>query len=81
MEVDILTDSDETSLQIPKDLAEELKKRAENKGFKSLSNYVVYILRQVLSRMETEGEQKEDPSEQKGEEEIKQKLRDFGYLD
>lgn len=81
MEVGILTDSDETSLSIPKDLAEELNKRAEDKGFKSLSNYVVYILRQVLSRIESEENKKKEHSGPTGEEEVKQKLRDLGYID
>ena len=81
MEVDLLTDSNKTLLSLPKGLAEELNKRADDKGFKSLSNYVVYILRQVLSRIESEENQKKEHSDPKGEEEIKQKLRDLGYLD
>lgn len=76
----LLTDLNETSLSIPSDLAEKIKKRAENKGFKSLSEYVTYILRQVQSKIETDEKQKSVPSIQ-GEEEIKQKLKDMGYLD
>jgi len=78
--VSLLTDLNETSLSIPSDLAEKIKKRAENKGFKSLSEYVTYILRQVQSKIETDEKQKSVPSIQ-GEEEIKQKLKDMGYLD
>ena len=81
MEVDLLTDSGETSLQIPEDLVKKLKKRAEERDFKSLSEYVTYILRQVLSHIEAEEKQKEQPPDQKGEEEVKQKLRDLGYID
>ena len=78
--MNLLTDLNETSLSIPSDLAEKIKKRAENKGFKSLSEYVTYILRQVQSKIETDEKQKSVPSIQ-GEEEIKQKLKDMGYLD
>lgn len=78
--MNILTDLNETSLSIPSDLAEKIKKRSENKGFKSLSEYVTYILRQVQSKIETEEKQKEEYSGQK-DEEVKQNLRDMGYLD
>jgi len=80
MRVNILTDSNETPLTIPGDLSEELKKRAEDKGFKSLSDYVIYILREVLSKIEADEKQKNEPSIKESEEEIKQKLRDLGYL-
>ena len=76
-----MTDSNETSLSIPKDISEELKKRAKDKGFKSLQSYVTYILRQVLSRIEENETQKKEPSKRESEKEIKQKLRDLGYLD
>ncbi len=79
--MNILTDSNEIQLTIPKDLAEKLKKRAEDKDFKSLPDYVTYILRQVISRVEADETQKKKPVTQEGEEEIKQKLRDLGYLD
>lgn len=78
--MNLLTDLNGTSLSIPNDVAEKLKKRAENKGFKSLSEYVTYILRQVQSKIETDEKQK-SVSSIRGEEEIKQKLRDMGYLD
>ena len=78
--MNLLTDLNGTSLSIPNDVAEKLKKRAENKGFKSLSEYVTDILRQVQSKIETDERQKSVPSI-RGEEEIKQKLRDMGYLD
>jgi len=75
-----LTDSNET-LTVPEDIAKKLKKRAEDAGFKSLQDYVTYILRQVLSKVEAEEIQKETLPKQEDEEEIKQKLRDLGYLD
>ncbi|MCH8003689.1 MAG: CopG family transcriptional regulator [Nanoarchaeota archaeon] len=81
MEVNLLTDSNETVLKIPEELSKELKIRAEDKGFKSLQDYVTYILRQVLSKIEMDEKQKKEPSTKEGEEEIKQKLRDLGYLE
>ena len=76
----ILADSDGTPLSIPNDLAEELKKRAEDKGFSSLSNYVVYILRQVISRIDQE-QKKDEAASEEDEEKIKDRLRKMGYLE
>jgi len=75
----IFLDSKET-ISIPAELAEKLRKRAESAGFSSLSSYVTYILRQVLSNIETEEETKKESFTKKGEEEVKAKLRKLGYL-
>ena len=72
--------TDKISFSIPKELVEKLKKRAEKTGFDSLSDYITYILRQVLSRIEAEESQKGESSEKKIEE-VKQTLRDMGYID
>ena len=45
--------------------------------FENLSDYVSYILRQVLSKVEAEKQEIKDTKE---EEQVKQKLRDLGYL-
>lgn len=78
--MNLLTDLNETSLSIPSDLADKIKKRSDDKGFKSLSDYVTYILRQVLSKIEVDEKQKSGSSVH-SEEDVKQKLRDMGYLD
>ena len=67
-----------TTISIPTPLAEKIKKRIEGTGFTSLSSYVTYILREVISNMEGESEEafsKED------EERVKDRLRALGYLD
>ena len=71
-----------TTLSIPGVLAEKLKKRIEGTGFHSLSSYVVYILRQVISNVEgnEKKEQKEAFSEEV-EKRVKERLRSLGYLD
>ena len=75
--MNLLTDE----ISIPDDLAEKLKKRAEEKEFKSLSAYVAYILRQVLANVEKGEKEKNEVIEKKDEEEVKQRLRDMGYLE
>ena len=67
-----------TTISIPTPLAEKIKKRIEGTGFNSLSAYVTYVLREVISGMEEEvdeGFSKED------EERVKDRLRALGYLD
>ena len=67
-----------TTISIPTPLAEKIKKRIEGTGFNSLSSYVTYVLREVISGMEEdadEGFNKED------EERVKDRLRALGYLD
>ncbi len=67
-----------TTISIPTPLAKKIKKRIEGTGFTSLSSYVTYVLREVISGMEEESEEvfsKED------EEKVKDRLRALGYLD
>ena len=68
---------DEIPVCIPKKLYEEIRKRVEeSKGeFKSVEDYVVFVLREVVK--EEEPEQAYTPEEER---EIKQRLRSLGYL-
>ncbi|MBN2066339.1 MAG: CopG family transcriptional regulator [Candidatus Thermoplasmatota archaeon] len=67
-----------TTISIPTPLAEKIKKRIQGTGFTSLSSYVTYVLREVISNTEDDHEEafsKED------EEKVKERLRALGYLD
>jgi len=67
-----------TTISIPTPLAEKIKKRIQGTGFNSLSSYVTYVLREVISGTEEESDEafsKED------EEKVKSRLRALGYLD
>lgn len=66
-----------TTITIPKPLYEKIKKRIEKTGFGSVSDYVTYILREVVSGTE---EEKPEPFTRKDEEKIKKRLRALGYL-
>ena len=76
-----------TTVSIPQPLADKIKKRCEGTGFNSVSSYVTYVLRQVLSNVEKkEKAQKEHKEEKKAfskkdEETVKERLRSLGYLD
>ncbi|MHA1310248.1 MAG: CopG family transcriptional regulator [Candidatus Helarchaeota archaeon] len=67
-------------ISIPAPLAEKIKKRMEGTGFTSISSYVVYILREVLSSIEAEEQEREAFSKEE-EKKVKERLRNLGYID
>ncbi len=71
---------DYTTVSIPKPLAEKIKERMKGTGFSSVSSYVTYVLRQVLSSIQEEEREKQAFSKDE-EETVKQRLRDLGYID
>lgn len=77
-------ESNVTTISIPKPLFEKIKKRCEGTGFNSVSSYVTYVMRQVLSRVESEAEgksQQREPFSAEDEKQVKERLRSLGYLD
>ena len=74
-----MTDRRYTTVSIPVELAEKIEKRIEGTGFHSISSYVTYVLRQVISSIE-EDEKKEVFSKE-DEEKVKERLRGLGYLE
>lgn len=69
-----------TTVSIPKPLAQKIKNKMKGTGFSSVSSYVTYVLRQVLSSIE-EDERKKRAFTKEEEEKVKQRLRDLGYID
>ena len=69
-----------TTVSIPKPLVEKIKERMKGTGFSSVSSYVTYVLRQILSSIEEEERSKQAFTKEE-EETVKQRLRDLGYID
>ncbi len=69
-----------TTVSIPKPLANKVKERMKGTGFSSVSSYVTYVLRQVLSSIEQDQKTKQAFSKEE-EDKVKQRLRDLGYID
>lgn len=69
-----------TTVSLPKPLVEKIKERMKGTGFSSVSSYVTYVLRQVLSSIE-EDERSKQAFTKEEEEKVKQRLRDLGYID
>jgi len=68
-----------TTISIPTPLAEKIKKRIKGTGFTSLSSYVTYVLREVISG--TDEQDHEEAFSKEDEEKVKERLRALGYLD
>lgn len=63
---------------IPKDVYEGIAERVKVTEFKSVDDYVTYVLRQVLEQIKDD----EKPAYSKEDEEmVKARLRSLGYLD
>ncbi|HEX54811.1 MAG: CopG family transcriptional regulator [Candidatus Altiarchaeales archaeon] len=68
-----------TSVSIPVPLFEKIKKRINGTGFTSVSDYVTFVLREILA--EEEEDEGEEPFTKEDEEKVKERLRALGYLD
>jgi len=69
-----------TTVSIPIPLIKKIKERMKGTGFPSVSSYVTYVLRQVISSIEEDKRTKEAFTKEE-EEKVKQRLRDLGYID
>lgn len=75
-----MSDGKYTTVSIPTPLADNIKRRIEGTGFNSLSSYVTYVLRQVISSLDEDDAGKEVMSKE-DEAEVKRRLKALGYID
>lgn len=66
-----------TTVSIPTPLFKKVEERIKGTGFTSVSGYVTYVLREIVSEEESETE----PFSSADEERVKDRLRALGYLD
>ncbi len=84
-----------TTISLPKPLVEKIKKRCEGTGFNSVSSYVTYVLRQVISNIETKEEPEKESSQpqttgprpqtkeafsKEDEDIVRERLKALGYI-
>ncbi len=67
-----------TTVSIPVPLAKKIEDRIKKTGFTSISDYVTYVLREVISNVEKKDKQ---AFSREDEERVKQRLKGLGYLD
>lgn len=66
-----------STITIPVQLADKIKEKIDKTGFHSVSSFVTYVMRQVLSNID---EDQEEALPKDKEEEVKKRLRSLGYL-
>jgi len=69
---------DKVSIEIPKRIYEEIQKRIDGEEFKSVEEFVTFVLEEVLK--DEEEEEPQDVLSEEDEEKIKERLRGLGYL-
>jgi len=69
---------DKVTIKIPRPLYTKVQQLIEESGFNSPTDFIVYVLRDVLSQREADRADRFTPEELTA---IKQKLRRLGYLD
>lgn len=68
---------DKTTIKIPSSLYKSLKKQIEGTGFSSVTDFIVYVMRDIAAS----GSLHEDVSLTKKEiEQIKKRLQSLGYI-
>lgn len=73
-------DEKTNSIEIPSSLFDRVEKRLPKTDFSSVSDYVSYLVREVLNSIE-EDETKAKPFTDEEEKEIEERLRNLGYID
>ena len=68
-----------TTVSIPKPLYDKIKELIKDTGFTSVSDYVTYVLREIIASIEEE--EREEVFSKEEEEKIKARLRALGYID
>jgi len=65
------------NISVPKSIVEKIEKRIKQTDFNSVSSYVSYVLKEILS----EDEEEDVVFSKEDEERVKERLRALGYLD
>ncbi len=66
------------TVKIPRPLYRRIQQVIENSGFSSPTDFIVFVLRDLMGEVETKGKDDFSPDELNA---IKQKLRNLGYLE
>ncbi|MFP3300257.1 MAG: ribbon-helix-helix domain-containing protein [Thermoplasmatales archaeon] len=65
-----------TTVSIPTPLFEKIQKKIEGTGFTSVSDYVTFILREILAHSNDQ-----EAFTEEDEKRVKERLKSLGYLD
>ena len=66
-----------TEINIPNELIEKLNPKMKGAGYSSIEEYIKFILNQLVSSEESDEDNAYEPEQ---EENVKEMLKDLGYL-
>ncbi len=66
------------TVKIPKDIIEKIKERIQETEFKSVEEYITFVLQEVIK---DEDDEPEEVFSEEDEKKVKERLRALGYLD
>ena len=69
-----------TSISLPVELAEKIKRRIEGSGFTSLSGYATFVLREVLGQEPDERHNATEAVTNLEKREVLKRLKNLGYI-
>ena len=72
-----MTKEEKVQVDIPASLLRKVQERMKGTDFKSVSEYVTYVLEEIVK----DDDDDEQPYSQEDEEVVKARLRSLGYLD
>jgi Arc/MetJ-type ribon-helix-helix transcriptional regulator len=76
--IERFSDTKHTTISIPLTLHKRIRELIKDTGFRSASEYVIFVLREIVSRREEERVQ--EPFTEEDVERIRRKLKALGYL-
>lgn len=65
------------TVKIPKDIIEKIKERIQGTEFKSVEEYITFVLQEVIK----DDEEPDEVFSEEDEKKVKERLRALGYLD
>ena len=75
------TEKESIKIAIKKPLAKKLHRRLKETEFKTLTEYVNFILEEVIASLEEQESEEDSGYTPEEEEKVKQRLKDLGYID
>ena len=69
-----------TAVSIPTPVCEKIEKRLAGTGFASVSDYITFVLKEVVSETDGDGDAAV-PFTKEDEDNVKERLRALGYID
>jgi hypothetical protein len=82
MSSDDLSNHELVAVKLPKTIVERVSRRLDKSGFKSVDEYVAYVMDQVLSDLEPEKPsiKSDDVFSKRDQDDVEQRLRALGYI-